>query len=202
MRRPPEFWRYHCTSSAEVEKWHHRVELAPSWRLRAGGLCATSIPLTPDEKERNSHRWGSQSSCKTRKVHPQPHKGRKSAGLVSSFPSFNKREAAHSFRFPCGAAPTHRKPGQTKAPAQCPLAFSWLFALLLENIHKIHSKPWVVSVMICLDGSVPATNQLSQQTLLSWHSVTGSPTLGLNWTKNRLKRGESGGKRWHSMFYT
>ena len=105
-------------------------------------------------------------------------------------------------KVPCGAAPTHRKPGQTKAPAQYPLAFSWLFALLLENIHKIHSKPWVVSVMICLDGSVPATNQFSQQTLLSWHSVTGSPTLGLNWTKNRLKRGESGGKRWHSMFYT
>ena len=134
-----------------------------------------------------SHTWWGEKHSQVRvtellhsgKYTPSPinDKDKKSAGLVSSFPSFNKREAAHSFRFPCGAAPTHSKPGQTKAPAQCPLAFSWLFALFLENIHKIHSKPWVVSVMTCLDGSAPATNQLSQQTLLSWHSVTGSPTL-------------------------
>ena len=69
---------------------------------------------------------GHRAPAKPGKYTPNPikDKDRKSAGLVSSSPSFNKREAAHSFRFPCGAAPTHSKPGQTKAPVQCPLAFS------------------------------------------------------------------------------
>ena len=42
--------------SAKVDKLHHSVELAPSCGVRAGGLCATSTPLTPDEKETNHHR--------------------------------------------------------------------------------------------------------------------------------------------------
>ena len=41
-----------------------------------------------------------------------------------STPSLNSTATAHFFRFPCRAAPTHSKPGQTKAPAQCPLASS------------------------------------------------------------------------------
>ena len=52
MRRPPGFSWNHCTLSSRVEKLPHIVELAPSCRLRAGGLCATSNPLAPDEKER------------------------------------------------------------------------------------------------------------------------------------------------------
>ena len=155
------------------------VELAPSWRLRTGRLCFTSTCHTPDEERETVTGEGHRAPAKPRKYIPNHinDKDRKSAGLFSSSSSFTKREAAHSFRFPCGAVPTHSKPGQTKAPVWCPLAFSWCFALLLENIHKIYSKPGVVSVMTCLDVSAPVTNQLSQQTPLSWHSVTGSPTL-------------------------
>jgi len=115
----------------EAEKLHLSMWLAPSWRLKAGGLCSTSSPCTPDEKQTVTGE-GHCNSDKIMEVTP-PHthttpiddeKDRKSAGLVSSSLSLNNTTAAQSFRCPSGAAPTHSKPGQTKAPAQCLLASS------------------------------------------------------------------------------
>ena len=143
IRRPLGFWRYHCTLLTEPEKLHLSMWLAPSWRLRAGGLCSTSSPCTPDEKQKPSQETVIVTLTKSWKWPLTPHttpiddeKDRRSAGLVSSSPSLNNTAAAQSFRCPCGAAPTHSKPGQAKAPAQCPLASSWCLDLLLRNFHR------------------------------------------------------------------
>ena len=154
IRRPLGFWRYHCTLLTEAEKLHLSTWLAPSWRLRAGGLCSTSTPRTPDEERETVTDEGHCNSYKTLKVFPLPHpvpcfsadpiddEDRKSAGLVSSSPSLNNTAAAQSFRCPSGAAPTHSKPGQTKAPAQCLLASSWCFLFLDISTVRHFSKPW------------------------------------------------------------
>ena len=149
MRRPPGFWRYQFTLIGEMEKLHQSVELAPSWRLRAGGLYSTSTPRTPDEERETVTGEGHRNSYTTLKVPapPTPYptrsfpnpiddkKDRNCAGLVSSSLSLNSTAAAQSFRCPSEAAPTHSKPGQTKAPAQCLLASSWCFLFLLRHFH-------------------------------------------------------------------
>ena len=69
MRLPSGFCWNHCTLLTMSEKLHHRVELAPSWRLKTEGLCSTFTPLTPAWKEEEatwmisleSHGWGFQT---------------------------------------------------------------------------------------------------------------------------------------------
>ena len=57
VRLPPGFCWTHCTLVTVSEKLHHRVELAPSWRLKTEGLCSTFIPLTPAWKEREANTY-------------------------------------------------------------------------------------------------------------------------------------------------
>ena len=142
IRWPLGFWRYHCTLFTEAEKLHLSTWLAPSWRLRAGGLCSTSSPCTPDDKQKQSQEvivtltkpWNwppshTQLAWMMRRIESL----QLVWGLVSSSPSLNNTAAVQSFRYPSGAAPTHSKPGQTKAPAQCLLASSWCFLFLLRH---------------------------------------------------------------------
>ena len=55
VRLPPGFCWNHCTLFTVSEELHHRVELAPSWRLKTEGLCSTFTPLTPAWKEREAN---------------------------------------------------------------------------------------------------------------------------------------------------
>ena len=57
MRLPLGFCWNHCTLLTAAEKLHHRVELAPSWRLKTEGLCSTFTPLTPAWKEREANTY-------------------------------------------------------------------------------------------------------------------------------------------------
>ena len=101
-------------------------------------------------------------------------KDRKSAGLVSSSLSLKNTEAGQSFRFPCGSAPTHSKPGKAKVPEQCLLASSWCFLFWDISTVKYFTKPWGVNVISpCRNVLAPAVNQLTQLP----HFVRGRPTL-------------------------
>ena len=173
MRRPSGFCWNHCTLLMEIEKLHIREEFLPSWRVKTPGLCSTFIcTLSPVEKERNRHRWGSlNNDCGCFQMEgifllfpssqwTQPKRLVFSLFLHHPLPPFSFPNSGVILMFlqaPPGMFLTHSKSVSIEDSAKLFFVSSWFFTLLLQGHTMMSSsfKYWISWYLDCGTDSVP-----------------------------------------------